>query len=160
MIMIAPLEWRAPAQDAAGVGSPNDSIEAVGPVEERGGADQVGDGCVSRPTTRSASTCWFPKVIGVAVSATEAATMAFQRASSLASTPSSRRCHVVDPLGVGRGEAGMHRGAVDAAVQARRGRRRQLALGARQAGLGIVEDVLVGPRARFSTSGSRASSRK
>ena len=41
----------------------------------------------------------------------------------------------------------MHRGAVDAAVGARGGGGREFALGARQAGLGVVEDVLVGPGA-------------
>ena len=43
----------------------------------------------------------------------------------------------------------MDRGTVDAAVQARRGGGRQFALGARQAGFRIVEDVLVGARTRL-----------
>ena len=64
--------------------------------------------------------------------------------------------HVVLALRVGRGVPRVHRGAVDAAVEARRRGGGQLALGPRQAGIGVVEDVLVGPRAGLAARRGRA----
>src|SRR5207302_1776375 len=56
-------------------------------------------------------------------------------------------------LAVDRGVAGMDRGAVDAAVQPRGRGGGELAVGARRAAHGAVEDVLVGAGARLEGVG-------
>ena len=63
--------------------------QAVGPVEERGGVDDVDDGIVVQPDFAQASMCSGPNEIGVSVSATEAATIAFQRLSRSTPVPSA-----------------------------------------------------------------------
>ncbi len=61
--------------------------------------------------------------------------------------------HVVGTLRVMRSETAVHRGAVDAAVAAAGGGRRQLTVGAREPTLGVVEDVVVGFGARLKNLG-------
>ena len=61
--------------------------------------------------------------------------------------------HVFAALGIGRCEAGMNRSAEDAPVLARDRRGREFALGARQAGRGIVENILVRLGARLEDLG-------
>src|SRR6267142_37678 len=55
-----------------------------------------------------------------------------------------REHQAIGPVEEGRGVARVHGGAVEASVEAGRRGGGQLALGSRQAGIGVVEDVLVG----------------
>ena len=107
-------------------GSPSDSISRFAQLKKAAPWITSAMARSSRPTSRSRWICSAPKLIGVVVSAVEAAMMAFQRGSRSARMPLSSRA-----LGVMRGEARMHRGAEDAAIQARGRGRRKLALGAR-----------------------------
>src|SRR6267154_6830362 len=75
----------------AAAGSPSDSINLFAQLKNEAAFITSTIEASSSPTLRSPSICSGPKAIGVEVSATDAATMAFQRASRLTPTPSASR---------------------------------------------------------------------
>src|SRR3954452_16588390 len=78
---------------AEAVGSPSDSISRLAQLKNAAAWITSAIARSSRPARRRRSTCCGPNVIGVMLSATEAATMAFQRSPRSAFTPSSNsRC--------------------------------------------------------------------